>query len=589
MMSRLGDSLDEEHPRRTHNLGVVVRLLGYTRPYGALMALSTLGMLLYSLTSVVAPWTVRSAIDGVVASNLSDLRMAVIFLTLNALANYGSSYLHLAALARVSQRVLFDLRTQLFSHLQHLPLPFFDRNEAGRIMSRVQNDVQQLQEFLSVLILGLGDLLTLMGIVVAMVFMNWKLALITLSVLPLLFLIMALWQRRAWRTFMRVRRSIALVNAGLQENISGVRVIQSLNREEANIQRFDRLNYQHLDANLQAGRLASALLPSVDVLTATATGFVIVFGGMMVLMEELAVGILVAFALYIQRFFEPVRNLTMQYTQLQRAMTSGVHIFELLDTRKEVERPEAKELPPVKGEIRFEGVAFQYTPGVEVLRNVNLTIRPGEKVAIVGPTGAGKTTLAFLLTRLYDVTEGRITIDGHDIRDVRRSSLARQIGLVLQEPFLFSGSVKENIRYCRTGVTDEQVVEAAKVAGAHPFIEGLEQGYDTQLEERGINLSPGQRQLVALARAIAGDPRIVILDEAVSSVDSYTESLIQRGLRRLLEGRTALIISHRLSTIRHADRVIVLDQGQIVEEGTHRELLERGGLYARISAVSQRD
>ena len=417
--------------------------------------------------------------------------------------------------------------------------------------------------------------------------MSPKLAIITLSVVPLLFVVLTVWQRYAKLSFMRVRSAIAEVNSGLQENITGVRVVQSLNRQGVNIRRFGEANHEHLDANLQAGRFSAALLPSVEVLTAMGLALVVFFGGAMVLDGNLEVGALIAFALYIQRFFEPIRNLTMEYGQLQRAMASGARIFELLDTEPEVvDAPSPVRLDKVRGEVRYEGVGFQYGSEPAVLQDVNLDIRAGETIALVGPTGAGKTTLVSLLMRLYDVTEGRITIDGHDLRDVSLDSLARQLSVVPQEPFLFSGTVRENIRYNKAEASDEDVERAARAVGAHDFISRMENGYDTPLQERGGNLSIGQRQLISFARALAADPRILILDEATANIDTHTEMLIQEALGELLRDRTALVIAHRLSTIRNSDRIIVVDQGRLVEQGNHAELIAMDGLYARLYSYS---
>ena len=577
------DAFDDRRARFL-DYTVARRLLGYVRPYRGLVAISLVTMLLYTFTVVATPWLVLLAIDRIVESkSLSGLSFIVILLFANVAVNYVTQYIHLITMARVSQNVLLDLRNSLFSHLQRLSMSFYDKEQMGRVMSRLQNDVHQLQEFLSHLAVVLGDFLTLVGIVIAMLFIEWSLALITLSVTPVLVILALIWQRYSWPRFMQVRRALATVNGNLQENISGMRVIQSLNREDQNFRSFDGLNHNHLGASLTASRLSASLLPPVEILTAISMGLIIIFGGLMVINGNLTVGVVVAFALYIQRYFEPIRNLTMHYAQIQRAMTSGSHIFELMDIQPEIEdKPEAVEIPPIRGEVVFEDVKFHYTPAAEVLKGLNLCIKPGETLAIVGPTGAGKTTLASLVLRLYDVTGGRITIDGQDIRDVKRTSLANQIGTVLQEPFLFSGTIMDNISFCHPKVTREEVIKAAKMVGADDFISLRDGGYEAEVEEGGGNLSGGQRQLIALARALVFDPRIIILDEATASVDSYTEMLIQQALSEVLKDRTALIIAHRLSTVRNADRIIVVDQGCIVEEGTHQRLLEARGFYAKL-------
>lgn len=585
---RLGMDRDEYEDGRIYNHRVVTRLFAYIIPYRARLLLTLAAVVVYTATVVAMPWMIATIIDDYVrAGDLSGLNVVVPIFVGLALLQYGSQYVQLRTMSFVGQKVLYALRVGLFRHLQKLSMNFYNKNEVGRVMSRVQNDVGQLQEFLSIVVITIADVLSLGGIITAMALMNARLAAITLTIIPVLFVMMVVWQRYARRTFMRARQAISAVNASLQENISGVRVVQSMNRENANIRSFGSANSENLGANLEAGRMQAVLFPSVEFLSALGLALVIVFGGSLVLEDAIEVGVLVAFALYIQRFFEPVLNLTMQYGSLQRAMASGARIFELMDVEPElVDGPDSLEVETVMGDVRFEDVGFHYIEGEPVLQNVNLHIPAGHTVALVGPTGAGKTTVVSLLMRFYDVTGGRVLLDGIDIRDITIDSLTRQMAIVPQEPYLFSGTIRENIRYNRADASDEEILRAAEAVGAHDFISKMEKGYDTPLQERGGNLSVGQRQLISFARALVADPRVLLLDEATANIDTYTETLIQRALDELLRDRTAIVIAHRLSTIRNADRIVVLDRGRIVEEGRHAALVAYGGLYSQLYSYS---
>ena len=585
--------LDEMVLGNLYDHKVMLRLFKYVLPYRFWASMALIGVLGYIGTMVAQPLIIAWGINSFIVppegqeSRWGSLHIVALVFIGNAAANMVFNYMQYFFLSRVGVEVLYNLRRDMFDHLQRQSTTFFNRNEVGRIMSRVQNDVLQLQEFFELGVITVGDVAMLAFIAAIMVWMNPLLAGVTLASTPLLLAVIIFWQRYSKATFVWVRTAISAVNGSLQENISGIRVAQSMNRQGLNLQRFDQLNHDHMEATVHAARLSAILLPVVEVLTVVSMGLVVVVGGLMVFRGNLEVGFMVAFLLYVQRFFEPVRTITIQATQFQRAMTSGARIFELLDIEPDlVDKPDAEEMPRIAGDVRLDNVSFSYIPGVDVLSDIDVHIQPGQTVALVGLTGAGKTTLVSLVARFYDVTRGRITIDGHDLRDVTRESLARQMSMVLQEPFLYSTSVKENIRYRHTEVTDQEIIEAATAVGAHEFIMNLPDGYDSELQQRGGNLSMGQRQLVSFARALVADPRILILDEATANIDSHTEYLIQEALKTVMRGRTSIVIAHRLSTITSADNIVVLEHGRIKEKGTHHQLLDSGGLYAHLFAMN---
>jgi len=579
------DAGDDDSLGKIYDGKVMRRLPRYMAWVKLNLVLGTLGTVIRTLTTLIMPVLVASAIDDYIKTgDLNGLNIICLIYVGVAMLMWFGQFLETLNLTYAGQGIIFRLRNQMFNHLHSLSMSFFERNKVGKLMSRVQNDVDQLQTLMTQDIIGLfANVLMLVAIAAVMMTMNFKLALITLTVVPALGVIMFIWQKFAQRSFIKVRQAISVVNDQLQEGISGVKVTQSMSRENVNLKQFDKANRAHLDANKEAARLQAFMMPTVEILTNTAFALVLVFGGFQIQAGTMTPGVLLAFLLYIQRFFAPVMEIIMLYTEIQRATASGIRILELLDVEPEIkDAPHAIEIASIKGGITFNNVSFSYETGKEVLHDINLTINPGETVAIAGHTGAGKSSLTGLLARFYEVSGGSILIDGIPVTTIKQQSLRKQIAIVPQDPFLFSGTIEENIRYGNLGASHEDVVEAARAAGAHNMIMRLEKGYATPVGERGNNLSAGQRQLICLARALIANPRILILDEATSSVDTNTERIMQASLNRIARGRTCIIIAHRLSTVTGADRIVVLQNGRIVEVGSHQELMAKQGVYCHM-------
>jgi ATP-binding cassette subfamily B protein len=586
----LTEDIDERIFGKAFDRRIVHRFLGYMAPYRRRLWLAIGCVVAFTASQLAIPLVIGTAIDRALlpgGMNRELLLLAALAFALVILVNAAASLGQEIVVGKTGERILFDLRRAMYAHLQRLSMSFMDKTEVGRLMSRLQGDVGALQEFLDTLVTSLGDVLLLIGIVAVLISLDGELAVLTLSVVAVLLVVRLIWLPPARRAFIRARQASSIVNGALAENINGVRTVQEMTREKVNFVRFERKARDYLNATLRAAKFSQVMIPIVDTLTGTAMAIVVFAGGTRVLDGTLELGVMVAFVFYVQRFFDPIRSLTAQYSVMQRAMASGQRIFEVLDVPVEiVDRPGALELQALEPSIAFRNVTFGYAPGRPVLHDVSFAVAPGEVVALVGPTGSGKTSTAALIHRFYDVWEGQVLVGGHDVRDVTQHSLGRHVGMVLQEPFLFTDTIFENIRYCTTGATREDVIAAARAVGAHDFIMRLPQGYETRLEQRGANLSLGQRQLLSFARALVADTDILILDEATASIDSYTERTIQRAMKRLLAGRTAVVIAHRLATVRNADRIIVLHDGRIVETGTHAQLLERRGLYYRLHRMN---
>jgi ATP-binding cassette, subfamily B, multidrug efflux pump len=578
---------DDEILGKAYDGRLMRRLSEFIRPYWRLMAGATALMLVGALVELTPPFLLRTAIDGPIARGepagvLPIFGLYMLALVVAFLLRYGQNWV----IQSTSQRIMVDIRMRIFGHIQSMSLSFFDRNPVGRLLTRITNDVDALNEFITQgTVALLGDLVRLVFVVATMLLLNWRLALVSFAMLPVVLLTTMLFQKVMRGVYRQVRQRIARINAYLNEQITGVLVTQLFNREERSRVRFEELSRDYLQAQFRSNTIFAIFFPTINVLSITAMALLLNVGGVLVLSDLASLGMLVAFIQYTDQAFQPIRQLAERYNTLQSAMASSERIFGVLDTKAEVEDvAEPTQLAqPVRGALEFDNVWFRYTEDEWVLRGVSFSIPAGQAVAVVGATGAGKTSLVSLMARFYDIQRGAIRLDGVDIRTVRQAELRRHIGAVPQDPTCFSGSIRDNIRLHDAGITEEQVLRAAEVANAAPFIDRLPGGYDYEVRERGSNLSVGQRQLLAFARAIAFNPEVLlILDEATSSVDTETEALMQAALERLIKGRTSVVIAHRLSTIRHVDRILVLHQGHLVEDGSHEELLAKRGYYYRL-------
>ena len=577
---------DDEVIGKAYDARLMRRLLQYLRPYRASVAVAFVAIIAGSSASLAQPYLMKIAIDRYIAGGRLDAlaQLALLYLVV-LVVSFAAEYVQTWTLQLTGQRVMFDLRTAIYSHLQRLDLRYYDRNPVGRLMTRVTSDVDALNDlFTAGVITIFGDVFTLVGIMAVMIAMNWRLALVAFSVLPLIVVVTQWFRRNVRESYRVVRGLIARINAFLQENITGMATVQLFRREPLNFARFDEIDAKHRDANLQSVFYYAVFYPAIEAISSLASALIIWYGGGRVIQHALTLGALVAFLQYSQRFFRPISDMSDKFNVMQSAMASSERIFRLLDQPVEIQTPQQPVIParPLAGHIVFDHVWFAYNDEEFVLQDVSFEVKPGQRIGIVGATGSGKTTLINLLLRFYDVTRGRITVDGIDIRELDLAGLRRLFSLVLQDVYLFSGTIADNIRLGNDEISDRRLRDAAKAVHAEPFIERMANGYDSAVMERGSTLSVGQKQLLSFARALAFDPRVLILDEATSSVDTETELMIRDALHALMAGRTTIAIAHRLSTIQDMDNILVLHKGKLRESGTHQQLLARRGIYFKL-------
>jgi ATP-binding cassette subfamily B protein len=601
---------DEEVLGKAYDSRLMRRLLAYLRPYWKITLWALAAILLYGILQAIPPYLLKVEVDRYLDPSaharlpkfLSNFlspkplvgisQIALILFLPSVVLTFCLEFAQSFAMQLVGQRVMYDMRKQLFAHLQRLQMSFFDRNPVGRLVTRVTTDVDVLNDlFASGVVSIFGDIFSLLSIMVVMLKMDWRLALLTFAVLPVIVVVTAAFRRAVRESYRRIRIAIARINAYLQEHITGMSVLQLFSREDRSFQEFEKINRAHMEAYKDSILAYGLFYPAVEFLSLIAVAIILYLGGGMALRGLVTVGTAIAFIQYSQRFFRPIQDLSDKYNLLQAAMASSERIFKLLDTPVTITDPvgaqQAAFLP--EGHVEFRDVSFAYRDGHRVLEDVSLSVESGQTVAVVGHTGAGKTTLTNLLLRFYDVQQGHVLLDGVDIRDLRLRDLRKNFSIVLQDPFLFSGTIASNIRLGSTWITDQQVLEAARQVNLLEFIESLPGGFQEPVRERGATLSVGQKQLLSFARALAHNPRFLILDEATSSVDPETEHLLREGLRRLIEGRTSLVIAHRLSTIQNASKIIVMHKGRVREVGTHQELLQKQGIYFKLYQLQYKD